>query len=75
MRYGDLVANLTRCEAANSANSSVNDNAQDDENRRCDEHPDDDRRTIYLRRVNHVNCPHRPNRNQDDAAREQGRGN
>ena len=62
------------CEAADSPDCGVGDKAQDDKNGQCDEHPDYDRRTIRLRRPEHVECPHRPDRDQGDPDREQGRG-
>ena len=62
------------CEASGSPDCGVGEKTQHDKNGQCDEHPDYDRRTIRLRRTEHVECPKGPDRDQGDADREQGRG-
>ena len=59
---------------ADSPDHGVGDKAQDNQNGQCDEHTQYYRPTIRLGRLEHVECPHRPNRDQGDADREQGRG-
>ena len=66
----DAAPPSTRCEASYSPDCGVGEKAQDGENGQCDEHPDYDRRTICLRRAEHVECAHRQDCDQGDADRE-----